>query len=752
MSHPVGSELPFILMSAVVAVFGSWTALDLFRRATAAAAKQRAVWVAGAAVAQGLSIWSMHFVAMLGWSPGVPVRYDPGLTAISLLLPILACGGAFRLAVSGHLGGLNRPLTALGLGGAICAMHYVGMAALRSAVHVDYDPWIVLLSFLIAVGAAYFAIWAAGAAIVHLARAVSAIALGLGIVAMHYTGMAAMQVTILPSAHAPERGLDQFPLAMAVGAATLALLVMAAIAAIFDRRLERANEREAAAMRSNEQFLRALVDQMPVGVVVVEAPSGRLRQANAEAARLLGHAIPPHESWREYNLLGGIDPDGEPLDAARYPLARAVIDGERTEREVLQYRRGDGKMRLLEVTAGPIRDADGSTRFAVATFTDVTEQRAAEEALRQGQRMEAIGQLTGGVAHDFNNLLTAVTGSLSLAAKRVQDEPTRALLDNATHAARRGASLVAQLLAFSRRQRLEQRPVDVSGLVRNMAPLLISTLGGSIRISFDCEPGPLFALADPTQLELAVLNLAINARDSMSGGGALVISTGRQPVEARTAANEPPPGDYVAVSVEDTGTGIPEQALARVFDPFFTTKPVGKGSGLGLSQVLGLAQQMGGGVKVVSALGKGSKFTVFLPPAVAEPAQPPVEPDAEPRPERSAHGRVLVLDDDDDVRRFIETALEDAGFEVVATASAGDAVERVKAGLRPDRLVIDYAMPEVNGEAAARALREAGVSAQPLFITGYSDLEALKGQEVLMKPFEAQDLVRRVEQLDGCDR
>ncbi len=193
--HNVGlSETPFVVMSIVVAVLGSWTALDLFRRATANSAADRLWWLGAAAVGLGVSIWSMHFVAMLGWSPGVPVRYAPALTLLSLLLPILACGGAFALATSGHLGGWNRPATAVAMGAAICAMHYLGMAALRAAVRVDYDSGIVALSFVVAVAAAYCALWAATHRVAGRGRMIAAVAMGLGIAAMHYTGMAAMPV------------------------------------------------------------------------------------------------------------------------------------------------------------------------------------------------------------------------------------------------------------------------------------------------------------------------------------------------------------------------------------------------------------------------------------------------------------------------------------------------------------------------------------------------------------------------------
>jgi CheY-like chemotaxis protein len=291
--------------------------------------------------------------------------------------------------------------------------------------------------------------------------------------------------------------------------------------------------------------------------------------------------------------------------------------------------------------------------------------------------------------------------------------------------------------------------VDVNGLVQGMASLLSSTLGGAFAVSFELEPSPVVAVADPTQLELAVLNLAINARDAMADGGSLVIATGRQRVQHRWALNEPEPGDYAVVSVEDAGTGMAPEVIERVFDPFFTTKPVGKGSGLGLSQVLGLAQQMGGGVRIRSAPGCGTKVSVFLPLAEAATANAAAEPAPAAGAGPPAHGKVLIIDDDDDVRRFVGEALEEAGYETATAASVDTALAQVRDGWRPDVLVIDYAMPQVTGEAAAQALKEAGVTAKALFITGYSDVETLQGAEVLRKPFEPQDLVRRLAELEA---
>jgi PAS domain S-box-containing protein len=744
--HAGLSHLPFLVMSVVVAVLGSWTALDLFRRATVNTAADRRWWLAAAAIGLGLSIWSMHFVAMLGWSPGGPVRYDPGVTVLSLLLPIVACGGAFALATSGHLGGLNRPATAVAVGAAICAMHYVGMAALRAAVRISYDPWIVGLSFVVAVAAAYGALWAAMRQVHGWSRVFAAVALGLGIVAMHYTGMAAMRVTVLPAAHSPTGGIDRMLLAMSVAAVTLTLLLLALIAAMFDRKFEVLAEREAMVVRQSERFLRAVYEQMPLGVLVAEVPGGRIRQANAEAERILGHPVTGFEGLADYAAFGGLDEHGAAMGAHAYPLARAVADGERVKGERIRYRCGDGEIRWIEISAAPVCDEAGQTLFAVATFSDVTDQHRTEEALRQAQRMEAVGQLTGGIAHDFNNLLTAVMGSIALARKRVTDDRLVRLLDNAAHAARRGAALVSQLLAFSRRQRIETRAVDVNAHVSGMEPLLSSTLGGTIRVQLELAPARPVALADPTQLELAVLNLAINARDAMPGGGALTLRTRCETLQSRRSPGEPGPGEYVALVVEDTGTGIPADVLGRVFEPFFTTKPVGKGSGLGLSQVLGLAQQMGGGVRIRSTPGAGAEVTVLLPRTTMETDVRPREARA-PAPELRGHGLVLVLDDDDDVRAYICAVLRDAGYAAAGAASPDDAVERLREGLRPDYVVIDYAMPNTTGEQAHQQLCAAGFAGKALFVTGYSDVQALSGAEVLRKPFEPDELLSRLASL-----
>lgn len=316
-----------------------------------------------------------------------------------------------------------------------------------------------------------------------------------------------------------------------------------------------------------------------------------------------------------------------------------------------------GKRQTHVVSIKPVFGEDGEPIYLVGEARDVSELRGAQEQLRQSQKMEALGQLTGGLAHDFNNLLTVVVGGLDLIVRRAEDPKLRQYATNALEAAERGARLTAQLLAFSRVQRLEVRPTDIAPLVEHMRPLLRNVLGPKIRkrLEFDETCGPV--LADPTQLELAVLNLAINARDAMPEAGSLTIRTRRMAI-----ADDPElePGDYVELSIGDTGHGMPAKVIARAFEPFFTTKEVGRGTGLGLSMVYGMARQSGGTARIESEEGKGTEVRLYFRRAGAALVSSGTEDSGGEGGEvRSAPAGVLVVDDDPDVRGFIVSSLED---------------------------------------------------------------------------------------------
>ena len=296
----------------------------------------------------------------------------------------------------------------------------------------------------------------------------------------------------------------------------------------------------------------------------------------------------------------------------------------------------------------------------------IAERERVEDALRQAQRLEAVGQLTSGVAHDFNNLLTVVLGNIEFLERNAGNDPkARRRLGNVRTAAERGASLTAQLLAFSRRQRLEPKPVDVNKTVSSMSGLLRSTMGGAVRLETILRPDVWPALADETQIEMVILNLAINARDAMSVGGNLSIETANIVLGEPSLPEEPAAGDYVMVCVSDTGSGMPEEVLARAFEPFFTTKEVGKGSGLGLPQVYGFAKQSGGGVKIETANGEGTSVKVYLPRAAVRAPSELKSAGESDRLEARQATLVLVVDDDSAVREVTVSMLQELGYSVL---------------------------------------------------------------------------------------
>ena len=401
----------------------------------------------------------------------------------------------------------------------------------------------------------------------------------------------------------------------------------------------------------------------------------------------------------------------------------------------------------ISISVTDIELDEGAGHVLGAVITDLTEQRAMEARLSQAQKMEAVGQLTGGLAHDFNNLLQAISGNLSLIKLRPNDQDKIGRwAENGLKAAARGAKLTSQLLAFSRSQQVDLRPVDTTSLILGMEDLLLRTLGADIEIHYALDDAGVAVMADHTQLELAVLNLAINARDAMPGGGRLQIATIRRRIDddAELAAD-----DYLELSVSDTGAGMSEAVRSRAFDPFFTTKSVGEGTGLGLAQVYGIARQAGGTAHIESQPGRGTTVTLLLRRSTAVA---PVE--AEDNDLRSAvdiHGdtRVLVIDDDDDVRHFLVESLVLLGYRVTHAAD-GFAGLSMMENEEPDVLVIDYAMPKINGAEVVKRARERGLNMPVIFASGYSDTTALNDAvglkaTVLLKPFTIEKLASELE-------
>ena len=374
---------------------------------------------------------------------------------------------------------------------------------------------------------------------------------------------------------------------------------------------------------------------------------------------------------------------------------------------------------------------------------DLTEMRRVEAQFRQAQKMEAIGQLTGGVAHDFNNLLTAVVGNLELLQRRLTDQRALSHVEAAMRAALRGGQLTQQLLAYARRQNLVPRPVDVNAVIAGMGDLLQRSLGGLVQVETDLASDLWPANSDATQLELVILNLAINSRDAMPTGGRLRIATSNvhdAEVDHRGSLD---PGDYVRIAVVDSGIGMPTNLVERAFEPFFTTKEIGKGSGLGLAQVYGVAAQFGGTARLASEPGAGTTVEVFLPRSVNVQAVI-ASPEPQPQPTDAAGGGiVLVVDDDPDVRDVTATFLREAGYVVVVAGNGAEALDILAA--RPVCLaLVDYAMPMMSGTEFVRLARQTRPDLPVIYVTGVADTLALREQArdpIVMKPVLGCDAV-----------
>jgi PAS domain S-box-containing protein len=425
----------------------------------------------------------------------------------------------------------------------------------------------------------------------------------------------------------------------------------------------------------------------------------------------------------------------------------AVEARRKTGRSSIEYRWlcKDGNYKHLLDQAVLLKDADGKPVEFAGTLTDISEQRSLESQLIQAQKMDAIGKLTGGIAHDFNNLLAAVIGGLGLLDKRAElTEDQRKILTMTKRAAEQGSELVRRLLAFARRQKLEPKPIEMRALHNAVWDLLTHTLGGLVNIEWRARKDVWNAFADQSQLELALVNLIINARDAMPAGGTVTLAAENKNLGPANWA-ELPPGEYVQLSVSDTGTGMPPDVLEKVLEPFFTTKELGKGSGLGLSMVYGFAKQSNGAFRLRSEVGSGTTAELWLPraPNAAAAAAPPVEQDTRLQPSRKL--RILLVDDHAEVRSTTAAVLADIGHEVVEAAEGGEALKRLKDGdCDFDVMISDYAMPHLSGTEFLRGAREICPGVPALIITGYADADAIgdrpEGVEILLKPFTANML------------
>ena len=525
-------------------------------------------------------------------------------------------------------------------------------------------------------------------------------------------------------------------------------------------------QRRVYTLENADRPYRVLIEQIQEGAVTLGG-DGTVLYCNRRLAemlempqervigRTLPHHVPPDERAAFMRL----------LDGARHGSVR----GE------LTIRTAGGAQRPVYLSLSPLRQGEG-TALLCGVLTDLTQQKLhlrelaeanarllaesaererVEDALRQSQKMEAVGQLTGGIAHDFNNLLQGITGSLDMVQRRIAQGRAGelgGLISGAMASANRAAALTHRLLAFSRRQPLDPKPVRVNPLVASMEDLLRRTMGEAIRLELVLAGDLWPTLCDPNQLESAVLNLVINARDAMPDGGLLTVETGNASLDAAYAAQARgvSPGQYVCVRVTDTGTGMPPDVIERAFDPFFTTKPIGQGTGLGLSMIYGFARQSEGACKIHSAVGRGTTVELYLPRHHGDaPEDGPVPGLAEAH-EAGEGEVVLVVEDEPVVRALVVEVLRDLGYRALEAVDGVSGLEVLRSRRRIDLLVTDIGLPGLNGRQMADAARERRPDLEVLFMTGYAESAAIAdgflepGMAMITKPFAMEALATRI--------
>ena len=553
------------------------------------------------------------------------------------------------------------------------------------------------------------------------------------------------------------------------------LLLMREIAERVRAATERVNAEQA--RRASEDQFRAFAEAVPNHIWAAR-PDGDLYWFNQQVIAYAGETqtdLSGVSSWAQI-----VHPDDRDMAGERW--AQSLTTGEVYEVE-FRIRRYDGEYRWFLVRAEPVRDAEGALTGWVGTNTDVDERRrqgeqleqlaatlesqvaertselmSAEEALRQSQKMEAVGQLTGGLAHDFNNLLTAISGGLEMIAMRIAQGRTDDIerYSNAAQtAAKRAAALTHRLLAFSRRQTLDPKLTDVNRLVGGMEELVRRTVGPAVEFEVVGAAGLWPVLVDQNQLENALLNLVINARDAMPDGGRLTIETGNRWLDPRAARERDlEPGQYVSLCVSDSGSGMTPEVIAKAFDPFFTTKPLGVGTGLGLSMIYGFARQSGGQVRIYSDDGQGTMVCVYLPRSHGTVESGAGESDAPALPRAAAGDTVLVVDDEAGIRMLITDILEELGYQSLEAEDGQEGLAILQSDARIDLLITDVGLPGgMNGRQMADAARLARSDLKVLFITGYAENAVIgngqldPGMHVMTKPFELDSLGRRIKEL-----
>jgi PAS domain S-box-containing protein len=529
------------------------------------------------------------------------------------------------------------------------------------------------------------------------------------------------------------------------------------------------------ALRESEARLQVIFDTAPVGIIISEAPSGRLISGNRMAETIFRHPMLNSPNIEHYRDWVSFHPDGRRRESSEYPMARALGGEERPEAQVL-YQRGDGTRAWVRLVAAPIR-TEGQITGAIAISVDIDrevranetlarahdqlESRVIEEvqgrqlaqaSLAQAEKLSALGQLAGGIAHDFNNVMQAVGGGAALIGRHADNAAkVKRLATMVEDAARRGASITRRLLAFARRDELRAEAVDTTALLEDIREVLAHTLGAGIKIELEVAQHLPSVLADRSQLETVLVNLATNARDAMSGGGTITFSAASEAITGDNHREGLPPGTYIRLGVVDTGSGMDAQTLGRVMEPFFTTKPQGKGTGLGLPMARGFAQQSGGALAINSEPDRGTSVAMWLPATSAATLGLAVSGGFSTA-DGAAALRVLLVDDENLVREMLAEELSDRGYDVIQAAAGATALALMDEGQRVDLLVSDLSMPRMDGVTLIREAQARRPRLPAILLTGYAGDaasiavgRAVSGSfSLLLKPVTGAHLADRV--------
>jgi signal transduction histidine kinase len=494
------------------------------------------------------------------------------------------------------------------------------------------------------------------------------------------------------------------------------------------------------------------------GFQLAEFMRGNERARHIPIIFLTAGAADVQRRFRGYEA-GAVDFIQKPIEPDVLRSKASVFFDLHQQRRQIQVQR-DALQASTQALADAANQLESQVRERTAELEDAlarlkaetAERERAEASLRQSQKMEAVGQLTGGIAHDFNNMLTGVIGSIDLMRRRIASgryEELGRFMDAASASAGRAAALTQRLLAFSRRQSLDPKPVDINALIYSMSDLIERAIDESIDFKFEPTRELPSGMVDPHQLESAILNLAINARDAMPNGGALTVETRVVDLDEAYAAARPglSPGRYLMVAVSDTGVGMPPEIIDKVFEPFFTTKPLGQGTGLGLSMVYGFVRQSGGAVRIHSQVGVGTSVKLYLP---TTDARPPAATELSPSAPRGAGERVLVIEDDPAVRMLVREVLQELRYQAVEFADPLAAVPILASDERIDLMISDVGLPGMSGRELAETARAYRPDLPILFITGYAENAAIRSgflgvnMSMVAKPFSVDELAGKV--------